>query len=548
VYAVDVRLAKLLRNFPPAQMTFSDFVTKFFTLTTAIGFGGWLQPSPGSTVTGADGSYSIDGLVPGTYFVRTSINGRTSPSESLLTLSTTASVNLTFPAGATIMGKVTNADGSPVAGMTISALSPNSGVELSGLPQPSAAVTQSDGTYSITGVKPGTVDLWPIANNQAYLPDVTVNVPNSTSVVGFSYSEPGSGSISGTVTNQLGEPVAGATVLISGGFVDGVSTSDANGHYSVEGLSNDTYLLQVVPSSYGEIGDIPNVIVSDATPAAVQDVVVTRLGTLSGHVYGPDKKPVFGAIVTALPTGGAGSSHVGQAISGPDGSYVIPSLAVDTYNVTAEAPDWAISTNAPLTIKTNGEYDSLDVNLRDLSFATVPAPPTAIVAAGAESVKASGSASGNDGGNPVDHTNVTISPGNAKCVWSGYFCTATGLKDDTLYTVRVTSVNRVGASKAVVRTVRTRPTASVTKIKVTAVKGGKAIVTFKAPHTTGVIVDYALHYLSGGKWKVYKHKASIKPVLTVAGLGSKKSFKAFIVPLLKQGRASNSAYFTLKTG
>jgi hypothetical protein len=170
------------------------------------------------------------------------------------------------------------------------------------------------------------------------------------------------------------------------------------------------------------------------------------------------------------------------------------------------------------------------------------------VTAGVESLTAGATVTGDDGGNPVDHTNVTISPGNAKCIWSGSFCTATGLKDDTLYTVRVASVNRVGASKAAVKVVRTKPTAPVTKIKTTAVKGGKAIIAFKAPHTTGVIVDYALHYFSAGKWKVYKHKASSTPVLTVAGLGSKKSFKAFIVPVLKQGRATNSAYFTLRTG
>jgi hypothetical protein len=127
-------------------------------------------------------------------------------------------------------------------------------------------------------------------------------------------------------------------------------------------------------------------------------------------------------------------------------------------------------------------------------------------------------------------------------------CIAAGLKDDTAYVVKVVSYNQVGPSKTVTKVVRTKPTAPVTNIKVKSVKGGKAIVTFKAPRSTGVIVDFALHYVSGGKWKVYKHKASIKTVLTVAGLGSKKSFKAFLVPVLKHGRASNSAYFTLKTG
>jgi hypothetical protein len=545
VFAVNKTLYDAFNNWPGNQLPLDEALRAVYSVYSPLGAAGWHSAAPGVGVSGADGSYTIDGLLPGTYLVQTAALGHVSPPGATITVGTTGQVNFDYPAGATIKGKVTAVDGSPLQGVAVYDLGLVDQADPV-LPWPVEAVTGADGTYSITGFAAGSSpDMELQAAGHTFGNSPLVDIATATSTVEVNFVAPGDGSITGTVTDQFGNPVAGVTVLFSGTLLDAYAVTDANGHYSVDGLANDTYLAQLLPLG-GAYADASSVAVSDTTKHATLDFAATRQGRISGYVRNSEGAPVYGATVNARST--APNAHGASAFTGPDGSYEINTLDAASYSVIAEAHDSAV--NVPLSVDASpiGVDQVLDIQLRPLSSATVPGKPKFTVTAGVESISAFNAAAVSDGGNPVTKYVVTASPGSHKCESLNGMCSFKGLNDDTAYTVKVTAVNQVGASAAFTTVVRTKITGPVTAIKVKAVKGGKAVLTFKPPHTTGVIKDYTLHYLVNGKWKVYKHKASSKPTLSVTGLSAKKSFKAYLTPVLKTGRAANSAYFTLKTG
>jgi protocatechuate 3,4-dioxygenase beta subunit len=549
VYALDGDLAAQLFKRPMEQMTDSAYFTKWHQLWTVLA-GDFKVAAPGAAITAADGSYTIDGLAPGSYLVRTIKPGHRAPADAHVTTDSNApgTVNFTYPAGATLAGKFTKLDGTPLAGVQVIADYPWP-YDSYGFPSSNVATTDANGNYTISGVTPGSHELWPSPYGHVFAEYTSVKVPSASSVVTTNFSELGSDTISGTLTDQYGAPVADAGISFSGPDEAGAIT-DAAGHYAIEGLRDGSYSSYLAPNNYLSLQDFPGATLSASAPNATVDVPLTRGTTVSGKVLSPDGAPVFGAEVRAKPTD-PNVYTSGYDFTGPDGSYQLTGLDASIYTVTAEAPDYAAAAQPnEFTVSTPRNDTTHDIYLQPLSAATVPGPPDVVANPGFENIDVSWlTFNTSDGGNPVYRTTATVGPGPVTCApYDLEECVATGLKDDTAYVVKVVSYNQVGPSKTVTKVVRTKPTAPVTNIKVKSVKGGKAVITFKAPRSTGVIVDFALHYLSGGKWKVYKHKASTKPTLTVAGLGAKKSFKAFIVPVLKHGRASNSAYFALKTG
>ncbi len=364
------------------------------TVTNALGTpiaGSWVSASRdtccgGSGATsGADGTYTITGLFAGSYRVQASTpscpGGATSPpcvdyvpqyfngasdynAATLVTATsgvTTPNINFALVLGGRIAGTVTNALGTPVAGEWVTA---NRDTCCGG----GGAMSATDGTYTITGLPAGSyrvhaygpyclggassppcVDYVSQYYNGAsdYSAATLVTATSGVTTPNINFALVLGARISGTVTNALGTPIAGAGVSASrmGCCGSGSANTAADGTYTITGLPAGSYRVQA-PGSYCPAGAISPPCVgyaskyyndtydySSATPVATTsgnttpgiNFALSLGGTISGKVINALGTPVAGAWVTADRNHGAGGG--GWATSAADGTYLLTSLA-----------------------------------------------------------------------------------------------------------------------------------------------------------------------------------------------------------------------------
>src|SRR5665648_910022 len=282
------------------------------------------EPGGGGAQTDLDGTYQIDGLAAGSYFVQFQggdvglvtefYDGAASWEDAtqvaVIAGADTPDIDAALVAGGSISGTVTGPDG-PVAGMWDNAMVPG---ESGG----GGAQTGLDGTYEITGLAAGSYivqfrggDVGLVTeyyDGAASWEDATpvvvtagADTPNidAAMVVG--------GSISGTVTGPDG-PVGGVHVSAWTTFGDPVGgmgeETGANGTYEFAGLATGSYVVEFDGSSVGLVSVYYNGAASwdDATEVAVtagadtpniNAVLALAVGSISGTVSGPEG-PVAG--------------------------------------------------------------------------------------------------------------------------------------------------------------------------------------------------------------------------------------------------------------
>ncbi|MDL9979026.1 MSCRAMM family protein [Microbacterium sp. ASV49] len=224
------------------------------------------------TSTAADGSYSIVGLQPGAYQVQFLTQyatqnvapgwwkgAQTEAKAKVLTLaagSVASGISPRLDPGATISGTVTDASGSPIPNAQVAVFdSTNLMVE--------GTWTGADGSFAARGLSADSyrleftgqmndgstlVEWW---KNAATLSAATpITVKRGQSVGGFNIDlsptggavpETGSASLSGVVTDGLGHPLSGATVIAESAAMGDITMTDANGAWSIPGLVAGTY-------------------------------------------------------------------------------------------------------------------------------------------------------------------------------------------------------------------------------------------------------------------------------------------------------------------
>ena len=131
------------------------------------------------------------------------------------------------------------------------------------------------------------------------------------------------GTITGTVKNgETSQPILGAVVKVSGG--DSTFTNSSGYYY----LDATTGLHSVIARAMGFDPDTAEVTVIEGDTATVNFLLTPYYGAIGGTVTDSGLVPVSGAVVSA-----GGKSD----ITGVDGSYLIDSLLIGTYMVTASA-------------------------------------------------------------------------------------------------------------------------------------------------------------------------------------------------------------------
>ena len=163
-----------------------------------------------------------------------------------------------------------------------------------------------------------------------------------------------SGTISGTITDNLGAPLSGVPVqaFLHGSdyynhTVIAASLSAQDGSYSLC-VAPGTYIVMAVPGAAGmnyknEFYDNafdwstarPIDIAANATVSGI-DIALDPGASISGFVYREDgSTPIEGALVEAYEA--ESGYYVGEGRSGPDGSYTVPGLPAGKYFLTAWA-------------------------------------------------------------------------------------------------------------------------------------------------------------------------------------------------------------------
>ncbi|MGA2285073.1 MAG: carboxypeptidase regulatory-like domain-containing protein [Dehalococcoidia bacterium] len=374
-------------------------------------------PNCEDAYTGSDGRYTISSLATGNYRVEAGASGyileyydgvrdwNVATPVSAVEGSETPNIDFSLDAGGSLSGTVTNAQGVPVQDAYVCA-EPSDFMGSNG-----CAYSGQDGGYTIGGLASDNyavyaeaggyaIDYYDGAANWDTLTPVSVLEGQETSGIDFSLHV--EGTISGTVYDSAGKPIARAWVDVcpyqaSGDCMSAETMGD--GTYSVGGLSTGSYVVEAAADGYvwEYYDNVPRW--GDATPVSVTegkdspgiDFSLDLAGTISGTVT-DGTNPVSGGWVWAC-----SDNDCNSASTAHDGTYIVTNLAADDYRVEAEAngylmqyykntPDYGSA--SPVHVNLGQETPDVDFSLQAIPTHVKIDPParTISLAAGSSTV------------------------------------------------------------------------------------------------------------------------------------------------------------------
>ncbi|QKS44061.1 carboxypeptidase regulatory-like domain-containing protein [Paenibacillus cellulosilyticus] len=335
----------------PVAGALTGIITDSATGATIAGASIRVFTSEGITLqtgsTGADGSYTIPSLMPGSYSVvimEEGYAGRTIGAMIHAGAVTALNVALQQLAGA-ISGTVTDTSGNPIADAIVRIFSNNIIVV--------RVATREDGTYDIGNLAPGSYYVTVRAEGFGGLSFSAVVNPGETTIENFVLT-PNPGSVNGTVTDTSGNPIAGAILTISlnvsgGGLLTTRYVSQTDGSYLIENLFPAPYLITAAANTFQST--FQSVTVASNQRAVANFSLQSDPGTLSGTVVDNNGIPVAGAAVLIKTSTGNGVT-IATIFSDPNGHFQTSSLAPGNYTLLASAPDFQTA-SATLSVRSD---------------------------------------------------------------------------------------------------------------------------------------------------------------------------------------------------
>ena len=272
-------------------------------------------------MTGSDGSFRLSGLFPGEYNL--SVEDYVIKQGAQATLIQDQDLleqMIKVVPGGIISGNVTNADNlNPIDGSYVLATNVD-GVVIS-------STTDETGSYSIKGLAAGAWKVFAYA--QGFV--TSEEFPAELEVGGalsLNFALVPGASVSGTITDSNGNPIAGAIVFAYGADgKEGSAATDQNGNYEIIGLAPGIYTITVKADGYV----VADQGIDELSQGEIQNGVNLQLNSgaiVSGTVTEADgSTPVGGAQL--LFKGNDGSE--GFVVSDDSGLFSINTLSHGTY-------------------------------------------------------------------------------------------------------------------------------------------------------------------------------------------------------------------------
>ncbi|MFQ3545546.1 carboxypeptidase regulatory-like domain-containing protein [Halobacillus rhizosphaerae] len=311
----------------------------------------------GSFQSEVDGTYRIEGFTPGQYTITfgrpdyqtQSIGFMTNPNE-------TAVVNASLIADpGAIIGQVLDSEANPLIGASVRVF-PSIGL----LPI-ATLITDGTGTFSLSGLSPGSYTL--IATFENYSTGQTgISVlPNQTSSSTIILL-PNPATITGNVSDTSGDPISNASVRVldQNESVLGTTVTDEFGDYALSNLPPGNH--QVIVSAPGFATVVGGIILTPGEQLNNVNFVLTpNPGNIQGQVTDlTSGLPIIGAVTVARTVGGI-PVIVASVVTDGNGNYMIGGLAPGSYSISSSAAGYAI--NAVGALVESGQTTTVDIAL-----------------------------------------------------------------------------------------------------------------------------------------------------------------------------------------
>lgn len=259
------------------------------------------------------------------------------PNAPISSLTFTFTRRAGFPVYQTWFAAITRAVSGTVQDQTAGTPAAGVGVRLTG---PDGTVigtttTAPDGTYSFGGVVATagyTVEITPPAGKTSDVRSREVDLTDADGTADFAVRDIVPVPVSGTVKDQHGTPIPGATITLDGGRT---VVTGADGSYLFDDVPVGAHTVTITtPDGYTVVSSptpftVPE---NDETPITGKDFVLRVQPTLSGAVTAAGTG-IGGVVITAEGPGGTA-----QTVTASDGTYSFPRLPAGDYTVRVEAP------------------------------------------------------------------------------------------------------------------------------------------------------------------------------------------------------------------
>lgn len=275
-----------------------------------------------------------------------------------------------------IQGRVLDTNGQPLSGAMVQSFAPGD----DGYWYPFySTVVAADGSYDLGGLARNSYRI-----GFAYSPNdqpvlyydgaallsaaTTLTITASTTITNINAQLPLPGAITGTVTDNAGEPLANITVNAlrygtdfmgsEGWFYAGNTLTNGDGSYSVANLAPGRYRLEFAdyfnaPRQYSlefyndvtRLDDATELVVTSGATISSIDAQLVRTGMISGQVLNVEDVPLseIYAVALRLQDDGLGNTYWGEVnstMTGATGTYTLMGLDVGTYRIAFRDAQW----------------------------------------------------------------------------------------------------------------------------------------------------------------------------------------------------------------
>ena len=301
-----------------ATCTVQGVITNAKTLLPEPGVSVTLEGTSNSTVTDANGAYTLLAIPLGNQTFHVEKDGLVDVMETVYLNTTSYELNLIEPnvagapnpprIGTSTSGWVTDAvTGAPLQGAIVRVDGTNI-----------QTTTASDGSYTLSGLPSGADEI--IAEDLDHQAEIMYPTVVSGGSGGCSFALPPttSGTINGTVTDgSTGQPIRYATVSVGSGSLLSAST-EADGTFTITGVPAGTYTVTAQGLEYLAASPSSGVSVTDGGSASVNFTLTRRpiTGSLQGTIVDDQTNAaIAGAVLTVTDNGATATTDQSGAFS-----------------------------------------------------------------------------------------------------------------------------------------------------------------------------------------------------------------------------------------